>query len=287
MAKAVTVRSGKQGKHELRLVQQGATFTGLADGKILVSGEDADTVWASLLGELGKLDPKYFGFGGAKTRFLSIFPASFADPGYAGHERDYKDKARAKLLATVSPEAAAESSGMGEAVLSVFRATNLLSTFEQIRIQEVLRGRNADAFIRAAGRFTVSCDATSLKAMAAALEPHAAATWPVVTYLPYLWAPDRHMFLKPTVTHDFAARVGHPFRDVYASQVGIEVYESLLDLAARTEAEIADLKPRGRIDLQSFIWVIGAYDDPKDAAAERFPDPDVFVVKPEGPVSAS
>ena len=40
--------------------------------------------------------------GGAKTRFLSIFPAGFADPGYARHERDYKDKARAKLLATLS-----------------------------------------------------------------------------------------------------------------------------------------------------------------------------------------
>lgn len=269
MAKAMTIRSAKQGKHELRLAQQGEVFHGLADGKIMASGNDAETVWQQLLGSVGRLDPKYFGYDGARSRFLSIFPSGFADAGYAAHERDYKLKARAKLLATLSPEAAAESSGQGEAVLSIFRATNLLSTFEQIRVQDMMRGNHADAFIRAAGRFTLEGDALSLKAMAAALAHHEAATWPVVTYLPYLWAPDRHMFLKPTVTHDFAARVGHPFRDAYESKIGIEVYASLLDLAARTQTEIADLQPRDRIDLQSFIWVVGAYDEPKVGVSDQ------------------
>jgi len=37
------------------------------------------------------------------------------------------------------------------------------------------------------------------------------------------------------------------------------VYDSLLDLIARTEQEIADLHPRDRIDVQSFIWAIGDY----------------------------
>lgn len=268
MAKAVTIRSAKQGKLELRLAQQGAEFHGLADGKILASGSDAETVWQQLLASLGTLDPAYIGYEGALDRFLSIFAEGFEDPGYFAHERAYKDKARAKLLATLAPKAAAESTGQGEAILAVFRATNLLSAFEQMRVQEVLRGKNADAFIRAAGRFTLTGDALSLKAMEAALKPHDAATWPVVTYLPYLWAPGRHLFLKPTVTQDFARRVGHPFRDAYESRIGIKVYESLLDLASRTEAEIADLAPRDRIDLQSFIWVVGAYEEPAKTEAE-------------------
>lgn len=267
MAKAVTIRSANQGKLELRLAQQGAVFHGLADGKILASGSDAETVWQELLASVGTLDPNYIGYEGALTRFLSIFAEGFEDPGYAAHERAYKDKARARLLATLSPEAAAESSGQGEAILAVFRATNLLSTFEQIRVQELLRGKNADAFIRAAGRFTLTGSALTLKAMEAALKPHDAATWPVVTYLSYLWAPGTHMFLKPTVTQDFARRVGHPFRDAYESQITLGVYESLLDLAARTEAGIAEMKPRDRIDIQSFIWVVGAYDDPKTETA--------------------
>ena len=52
-------------------------------------------------------------------------------------------------------EKAIEGSGSGEAVLSVFRATNLLSSFEMIRIQDVLRGPDADTFIRAGARFTM------------------------------------------------------------------------------------------------------------------------------------
>lgn len=35
------------------------------------------------------------------------------------------------------------------------------------------------------------------------------------------------------------------------------VYESLLDLAAATERELGDMNPVDRIDIQSFIWVVG------------------------------
>jgi hypothetical protein len=33
----------------------------------------------------------------------------------------------------------------------------------------------------------------------------------------------------------------------------------LLDLVSETEQELADLYPRDRIDVQSFIWVVGGY----------------------------
>jgi hypothetical protein len=78
------------------------------------------------------------------------------------------------------------------------------------------------------------------------------AKWPVATYLPFLWQPDRHMFLKPTVTKDFATRVGHRFASDYDSTLTINVVQSL--------------KPRDRIDIQSFIWVVGGYHDDDDAA---------------------
>ena len=32
-----------------------------------------------------------------------------------------------------------------------------------------------------------------------------------MTYLPFLWYPEEHIFLKPTTTKDFAQRVGHRF----------------------------------------------------------------------------
>ena len=98
--------------------------------------------------------------------------------------------------------------------------------------------------------------------MVNALKPHDAAKWTVVTYLPFLWRPDVHMFLKPEITKLFADRVGHEFAFQYRANLDLEVYRSLLDLAARTNDAIRALEPRDQIDVQSFIWVVGAYPSP-------------------------
>jgi hypothetical protein len=97
--------------------------------------------------------------------------------------------------------------------------------------------------------------------MESSLKPHDNAKWTVVTYLPFLWRPEEHMFLKPEVTKDFAARVGHRFASDYEFRLDVGVYDSLLDLASKTAHELADLQPRDRIDVQSFIWVVGDYKD--------------------------
>jgi hypothetical protein len=64
---------------------------------------------------------------------------------------------------------------------------------------------------------------------------------------------------KPKVTKNFASRVGHRFANDYEARLTSRVYESLLDLAADTEREIAFLHPQDRIDVQSFIWVVAHY----------------------------
>jgi hypothetical protein len=142
----------------------------------------------------------------ARARFLRFFPNGFHSEGYARQERDYKIAAKKTLDAAAR---AATGSGFGEAILSVFRATNLLSPFEKTRLQDVLRGPAADAFIRAAALFTMRGSKSALLEMERALKPHDSAKWTVATYLPFLWRPEEHMFLKPTATKDFASRVGH------------------------------------------------------------------------------
>jgi hypothetical protein len=67
------------------------------------------------------------------------------------------------------------------------------------------------------------------------------------------------MFLKPEVTKDYAVRVGHPLASIYEARLSFDVYASLLDLVERTSQELSDLMPRDRIDIQSFVWVVGAY----------------------------
>jgi hypothetical protein len=69
------------------------------------------------------------------------------------------------------------------------------------------------------------------------------------------------MFLKPEVTKDFAARVGHRFANDYEPRLKLDVYESLLDLASTTERELLELRPQDRIDVQSFVWVVGDYNE--------------------------
>ena len=89
----------------------------------------------------------------------------------------------------------------------------------------------------------------------------------MVTYLAYLWRPEHHMFLKPEVTKEFAARVGHRFAQDYQPSLKPEIYESLLELADETTGELSSLKPRDRIDVQSFIWVVGDYREGRELPA--------------------
>ena len=81
-------------------------------------------------------------------------------------------------------------------------------------------------------------------------------TWPLLTVFPFVAAPRRHVFLKPNVTRLAAKAYGHPFH--YASTPSWDVYASLLDFAARVQRDVADLRPRDQIDIQSFIWVQGS-----------------------------
>lgn len=260
-----TVKETRLGKTVLRLVDTGKLFVGLAVAddavKLKIEGDTADEVWRRLHDEVGKTNPRYVGFAGARNRFLHFFPNGFHSSGYETNERDYKVAARARLLRSVPLADAVEGVGLGEAVLSVFRATNLLSLFEKTRLQDVLRGPSADPFIQAAARFTLGDARAALLDMERALKPHDAAKWTVATYLPFLWRPEAHMFLKPEVTKDFAERVGHRFASDYEPRLNPEVYGILLDLVAETEVELIELKPRDRIDLQSFIWVVGYYEE--------------------------
>jgi hypothetical protein len=264
-----TIRTGAVGDLSLRLVEKDKAFIGVifdAKGakKAQIEGTEADDVWRRLHDEAGKAHPKYFGFDGARARFLRFFPNGFHSAGYTNAERDYKVAAKQRLDATAPLNQAVAASGLGEVVLAVFRATNLLSPFEKVRLQDVLRGPTAEDFIHAVARFALGEGKPALLDMERALKPHESAKWTVATYLPFLWRPQEHMFLKPEVTKDFAARVGHRFASDYEPQLDFAVYESLLDLASKTEAELANLKPRDRIDVQSFIWIVGGYRDDVD-----------------------
>lgn len=73
----------------------------------------------------------------------------------------------------------------------------------------------AKDFIQAAAIFAESDRKESLEVLDRILSPFQANKWTIVTYLPFLWRPSEHIFLKPEATKDFAQRIGHRFAGLY------------------------------------------------------------------------
>jgi hypothetical protein len=80
--------------------------------------------------------------------------------------------------------------------------------------------------------------------------------WTVATILPFLAKPTQFMFLKPEVTQDCAARL--MFDIQYSPEPNWTTYAKVLEMS---EFLLDALRPYGArdfIDVQSFIWLIGA-----------------------------
>jgi hypothetical protein len=108
-----TIRETKVAALRLRLVEKDGVFVGLifangaAKAKTEIEGSSADDVWRRLHDEASRASPKYFGFDGARARFLRYFPNGFHSADYAEKERDYKLAAKSKLDAAAPLEKAA------------------------------------------------------------------------------------------------------------------------------------------------------------------------------------
>jgi len=268
-----TIREEKLGNATIRLLRTEKSYAGtvVRDGRRSDPrfGDDPDVLWRELLAEVNRGNPNYFGYEGAKRRFLQLFEDGFGGAQYKHFERDYKVAARDLLLATVPVDVATKAAPADcERIAKVYAKTNVLSQFEQARVRDVLKSQTGPDFVRSAAALTLGKVGEGLAGMNAAMRDFGQVSWPAATYLPFLWRPDTQMFLKPQVTRDFAERVGNSFANEYTARFEPSVYLSLLDLAAETEKTLAELQPADRIDIQSFIWIVGAYKD-ADAEAQR------------------
>ena len=83
------------------------------------------------------------------------------------------------------------------------------------------------------------------------------ATWPILTQYPFIARPDCHMFLKPEVTKACAERM--TFNLNYDSKLNWVTYSQLIKLTRMLFRELQPMGAKDHIDVQSYIWVIGAY----------------------------
>jgi len=77
--------------------------------------------------------------------------------------------------------------------------------------------------------------------------------WPIVSLLPFIAQPEKHMFLKPMNAQ--AAAEALDFDLHYQSLPNWKTYKALLDMAKVCFYEIKHLTPRDFIDVQSFMWL--------------------------------
>ena len=205
-----------------------------------------------------------------RRKFLRYFPGGFRDERYLDWERGYKMEAHARWqveLSQASFRALLESESFDEVAMRAIRIesrTNLLFSFEKMALRDAVKSAAGAkrlatalfAFLHGPGgdeaRFTNWCAAVrSLPRRQTRV-----LTWPVVTVFGFLAQPGRHIFLKPNVTRIAAAAYGVDFP--YASTPNWETYSALLNFAKAVRRDLADLRPRDLIDIQSFLWVQGS-----------------------------
>lgn len=188
----------------LRLVDTGKIFVGFAitggAARLKIEGDAAEEVWPRLQNEVRKANPRYFGFDGARNRLLHFFPNGFHSDGYAGEERTYKVAAKIKLDQQALVAEAAEGSGLARQSWPPSEQRTYCRHSRRLGCRLRCAGSSAthSLELRRGSRSTrVRMPFTTLEQ---ALKRHDVAKWTAVTYLPFLWRPEAHMFLKPEVT---------------------------------------------------------------------------------------
>jgi hypothetical protein len=205
-----------------------------------------------------------------RKKFLGFFPKGFRDPTYLAWERDYKEAAHVAWLEALGPKrfcALLDSGAHAEIAATAVRIesrTNLLFSFEKMALRDaVATDKGARAFaeglydwLHGAGseqeRFERWIDVVADLPR----RQTRVLTWPVVTVFGFLGRPEAHFFLKPMVTRRAAAAYGYDL--AYRSRPSWETYAGLLAFADTVRRDLADLRPRDLIDVQSFLWVQGS-----------------------------
>jgi hypothetical protein len=205
-----------------------------------------------------------------RRKFLRFFPKGFQDPTYIDWERGYKWEAHERWRELLGRETYRELISDGEYAEVARRAvtiesrTNLLFSFEKMALRDAVKSpAGAKAF--AEGLFEFLYGRTSDRAKfeqwcevvgALPRRQTRVLTWPVVTIFGFLALPDRHFFLKPTVTRVAAREYGYDFH--YQSRPNWDTYSDLLTFAGTVSSDLEALRPRDMIDIQSFLWVQGS-----------------------------
>lgn len=205
-----------------------------------------------------------------REKFLDFFPDGFDDETYRETERAYKWNAHrawieafgaGRLSALV---AAHRFEAVARTALRIESRTNLLFSFEKIAIRDAVgtpQGQRNFAngvhdWLGGRGDLRAPFERWIDVVTRLPRQQTRVASWPVITVFGFLARPSTHIYLKPTVTRVAADAYGFDLH--YSSKPSWTTYASTLAFARQVRRDLADLRPRDMIDVQSFLWVLGS-----------------------------
>lgn len=195
--------------------------------------------------------------------FLEKYPQGFYGDKFLTEERNYKVKAHELASATLGREALNDlctSGSYAEAcvrALKLVNTTNLIFPNEKMALKDGLKDpASQEGFTQSLFNVLYGPEPENIRFenFADFLGRVGAGKWTTATYFLFLSAPDRFMFVKPTVTQNAAAVSG--FEINYKPEVSWSTYSCVLAFSQYLKKELQHLQPRDMIDVQSFMWGI-------------------------------
>ena len=195
-----------------------------------------------------------------RRKFLRFFPEGFRDQTYIAWEREYKVETHERWEQVLSRKEFARLLRQREFAEIAARAVrveqksrhSMIFSFEKMALRDAVRSdHGAQLFAEALFDFLHGGGSVERRferwVSAVGSLPRRQTrvlTWPMVTVWGFLAQPERHIFLKPTVTRRAADEYEFALR--YRSRPDWDGYESLLEFAALVKGDLADLRPRDR-----------------------------------------
>lgn len=209
-----------------------------------------------------------------KKKFLFYFKKGFATPKYDDWERGYKWEAHVLWLEVLNKKEyrrlldAKEYMEIASRAARIEAKTNLLFSFEKMALRDAIRSEEGAKtfavglynYIYGTGRLEKRFNDFISVIAALPRKQTRVLTWPLVTVFGFIANPVEHIFLKPRVTKIAAEKYRFDFK--YTSKPNWETYHHYIAFAEQVGADLAALKPRDMIDIQSFLWVLGSEEYP-------------------------
>jgi hypothetical protein len=233
---------------------------------VLLSGAAAESlVLDNLKIEKGSVGVRYKSLNASMDYFLQKFPGGFRGERFRQNERDYKEDIRDQFKNKMNREAmrAMLSAGAYREIcalavkLTGARKNAMIFSHEKMDFRDGLASPDAAKTFSEA-LFGLLHEADDFEAhfngFIGCLQDIKADNWTLATYFLFFMHPDRHMFIKPTITQNAADVCA--FEINYRPELNLQTYRSVLDFSAYLFEAIKALEPRDMIDVQSFMWCI-------------------------------